>query len=260
MTEMAICPLCRSETSSLLKRADGLFRCNECRLVFLAKDGVMETPAVAPMGNLETVKGLRQEIPSGSIILLLSSVTDALRAELDQSYTVVSMDMAFPGQRFTALLGRDVLGWHADPVKFLKSCKERLIGGGWLYLEEPNIEQALVSLYDIPEFRGRLYGSGRRTFWNMMTLASAVSSVGFASRCENRQEKSLWAHLHWLWNKCPVPENEDEYAYHVPIPKEHPLHPFLGRYWYRLDQEYRLGLQTAMLGDTIVLVARREEI
>ena len=191
-----------------------------------------------------------------------SSVADAefVRSTLQLPCEEGTINEVYPGKMFTAIVAFNVLPQQADPMRFLYALKNRLIGGGWLYLELPSHEQALIALYDIPEFRTDFYNESWLTYWDIMNLSNALAATGFEATVTNQQETSLHNHLWWLWQRRPMDSIRDAIEYRCPVGEKHPLFPFMARFFYRNDKEYRLNLETAKVADTLVAMARRREI
>jgi 2-polyprenyl-3-methyl-5-hydroxy-6-metoxy-1,4-benzoquinol methylase len=171
-----------------------------------------------------------------------------------------SLTDIYPDKKFTAITAIDVLEHQTDPIQFLKNVRERLIGGGYLYMELPNIDDALVSLYDIPEFKEYWYRQPHITYWNAQTLSSVMTWLGFEARLDWIQRYGLANHMHWLLERTPM---KDPYAARdliKPVPKSHSASSALNRIWTHLDHEYRIQLRSNLMSDTITVRARLTQI
>ena len=93
-----------------------------------------------------------------------------------------------------------------------------------------------------------------------MNLSNALAATGFEATVTNQQETSFHNHLWWLWQRRPMDSIRDAIEYRCPVGEKHPLFPFMARFFYRNDKEYRLNLETAKVADTLVAMARRREI
>jgi SAM-dependent methyltransferase len=171
-----------------------------------------------------------------------------------------NLDEIYPGQTFTAISAIHVLEHQADPVLFLKQCKDRLIGGGFLYLELPSAMEALMSVYDIPEFHAYSYRHPHITYWTKETLASVMGGLGFEAKVTVTQRYGLMNHLNWLYNRVPMDSAQDAQAFLSPVNPKHPLAGVLNRELSKIDKEYRVAMTSYGCGDTIVANGSKREI
>tara|TARA_Y100000310_G_scaffold276043_1_gene292916 strand:+ start:4022 stop:4990 length:969 start_codon:yes stop_codon:yes gene_type:complete len=166
----------------------------------------------------------------------------------------------YPGQQFTAIAALQVLEHQPDPVQFLKDCKERLIGGGYLYLELPSSMDALNTVYNIKEHRDFWYREPHITYWTRETLASVLGQVGLEAEVMFAQRYGLLNHLNWLLNRAPMRDAQAAQSILQPVMDDHPMSAVMNRHIGRLDQEYRVMLISYGCADTIAAVVRRREI
>jgi SAM-dependent methyltransferase len=166
----------------------------------------------------------------------------------------------YPGKKFDAIVAIQVFEHVADPIEWLRQLKSRLIGGGWVYLEVPNVMEALNSAYPTEEFRNWYYRDAHVTYWEPNNLASALGSVGFEAKVGLRQRYGLRSHMNWIENRYPLPDYMTACQPFVPVPRNHPFAPALNRWWRRIDQEYRIQMETLQLADTLTAIGRRREI
>jgi SAM-dependent methyltransferase len=169
---------------------------------------------------------------------------------------------AFPDKKFTAIVARQVFEHVTDPTAFLKQARDRLIGGGWLFMELPNANTALNAVYDIPTFRDWFYQAPHITYWEPETLANLLSAHGFEARVQPLQRWGLMQAASWLLSNIGMPtSNSPLFSGNLtPVRSNHPLAPALNRIWQRLDIEYRTQMQTLGCNDQMRVLARRLEI
>lgn len=166
----------------------------------------------------------------------------------------------YPGKTFTAIVAMEVLEHQPDPIAFLRKLKDRLIGGGYLYLEIPNANNALLTVYGIPEYKDFFYTEPHITYWTPETLAATLSSLGFESKVGTRQRYGLANHLNWITHHEPTPDYKTATDYMNFVSKEHPLYAPMARLTGKLDKEYRIQLETLKAADTIIASCRRRSI
>ena len=171
-----------------------------------------------------------------------------------------SINEIYPGKKFSAIIAVQVLEHQAAPVQFLQDCKERLIGGGYLYLEVPNAWDALVTVFQNEAYRNFWYRDSHITYWSRETLASVLGGLGFEASVKATQRYGLQNHLNWIYNNEPMDDIDQAQGYLKPVPLEHPLSGIINRSMSRLDKEYRTDLIAYFCSDTIYAEARRREI
>ena len=162
----------------------------------------------------------------------------------------------YPDQKFTAIAALHVMEHQPDPLEFLRQCKSRLIGGGYLYLELPNSQEALLTIYDVPEYAERYYRESHITYWMPETLVTVLGALGFEASVTLRQRYSLANHINWVQNHQPMSDWQKATNYLELVNEAHPMYPILFRTTYKLDREYRLQLETIKAADTIVATCR----
>jgi SAM-dependent methyltransferase len=164
----------------------------------------------------------------------------------------------FPGKKFTAVVARQVLEHQTDPVEFLEQCKDKLIGGGWLFLEIPNVNNALVSVYALPEYLDWYYQTPHITYWEPEVVGSLLSALGFEAKIEPIQRFGLLQAAAWITRRADFHE-----VANIPpkvVGPKHPLAGVLNRLWAELDRKYRIGMTTFGTTDQMRIIGRRREI
>ena len=224
----------------------------------------------------------REHVPKGAMVLEIGCSAGAFLDTIQNDYSVFGnewnpedaafvrdigelpceegdLDDVYPGQQFTAICAYHVLEHQPDPIAWLRKVKSRLIGGGWLILELPNAEDALVGLYDIPAFRDRWYQESHISYFSLSNLAAALAFVGFEAKVTTRQEYGMLNHTNWFNKGGPMDVHEARSFAH-PVPESHPAEGILNRWWAQRDQEYRVMLETIKAGNILVGIGQRREI
>ena len=104
--------------------------------------------------------------------------------------------------QFDMICAFHVLEHSPDPLGFLECCRELLAEGGRIYLEVPNINEALMTIYDIPSFRNLFYRKAHCYYYSAETLAMLMSKAGHKGEITFAQDYSIFNHLHWLARGC----------------------------------------------------------
>lgn len=148
-----------------------------------------------------------------------------------------------------------VLEHIAEPVQFLQTLKRLLKPGGALVILVPNEMDALLNLYDIPEFRSFYYCIEHIFYYNSSTIKRLFERVGLISEVEIIQEYPITNHLSWAYRRKPG----DVLASRAGTPDAALLRDDLGdewvRLWKRIDGEYKEFLKKNAFGDRLWCVA-----
>jgi SAM-dependent methyltransferase len=102
-------------------------------------------------------------------------------------------------ETFSRIFAFFVLEHLGDPLGFLREAKRILIPGGRIFLVVPNVEDALLSLYDIPAFRSFYFTPAHQFYYSRRTLALLFEKAGLP--CHEilpRQRYDLSNHIHWM--------------------------------------------------------------
>lgn len=166
----------------------------------------------------------------------------------------------YPGKTFGAVVANAVIEHVLDPILWLQQIREKMIGGGFLYLETPNANDILVSVYDIPEYKNWWYREPHITYWNADVLASAFTSLGFEARISFFQRYGLKNHHHWLETGTPMDDPIEARETYRPVHLDHPAAAVVNREWVRLDKQYRVMVQALLATDSLRVMARRRDI
>ena len=171
-----------------------------------------------------------------------------------------TLDEIYPGKTFGAITLLQVLEHQPDPIEFIRQCKRKLIGGGYMYIEVPSSQEALLTIYSIPEYINRFYRESHITYWQAETMASFVGAMGFEASITTRQRYGLLDHINWCYRNEPTPKYRDATDYLNLVDAKHPCHAILSRTTGKVDREYRLQLETLKAGDTVVATCQTRKI
>ncbi len=183
---------------------------------------------------LEKIAGLASSIdglePTHSFrerLMARGHKTHADLGELDRSYDVILMF--------------HVLEHLPDPVAVIKTCVERLTPGGLLYIEVPNINDALLTLFDVQKYREFHFFRDHLHYFSRHSLSEAIKCAGAeVLTISGHNRFGLANHLYWLRHGKPG---------------GHKIWNFLEN--PAVFEEYTKGLAAADLSDSLVAQIRR---
>jgi 2-polyprenyl-3-methyl-5-hydroxy-6-metoxy-1,4-benzoquinol methylase len=101
------------------------------------------------------------------------------------------------GRQFDLVVLFHVLEHVREPTRFLAQLAERLAPGGRLVVEVPNVDDALVRLYEIPAYRRFYYQKAHLWYFSASTLAEVLSQAGLTAEVAGVQRYDLSNHLRW---------------------------------------------------------------
>jgi SAM-dependent methyltransferase len=131
-----------------------------------------------------------------------------------------------------------VLEHLKDPIEELSTIAECVAPGGSIVLEVPNVDDALLTLYDCEAFKSHYYWKCHLFYYSAHTLSLLLKKAGFkVDYVRQVQRYPLSNHLQWLRSATPGGHN---------------ILNFLNS--DRLQSEYEK--QLAMIGKCDTLIAR----
>lgn len=115
----------------------------------------------------------------------------------------IPLDQRFEENTFDYITMIFVFEHIAEPVEFLNYIKKFLKPDGKLLILVPNIQDALVSFYDIPAFRDFYYCIEHLFYYTPQTLEQMCKKAGFGGTFEPIQEYPITNHLNWAYRQRP---------------------------------------------------------
>jgi len=108
------------------------------------------------------------------------------------------------GLKYDLILAYYVLEHLRNPVGYLERLRSSLNAGGVLALEVPNVDDALVSLYQLESFDRFYWQKAHYFYYSQRTLLTVMERAGFGAIemiPEHRYDFSN--HIHWLMKSEP---------------------------------------------------------
>lgn len=93
-----------------------------------------------------------------------------------------------------------------NPVKFLQRLGTNLKSNGYLYLELPNINDPLLTHYELSGYADFYYREPHLSYFSAKTLSTALQKAGFKGHIKTVQRYSLLNHIHWIDTNQPQPD------------------------------------------------------
>ncbi len=126
-------------------------------------------------------------------------------AEYAQQNSIPTVDALrdLKGTQYDILLLYYVLEHIRDPVAFLKELQNYLKPGGRLLLEVPNVDDVLLTEYDIPDFGPFYYQKAHYYNFSRTTLEAVIKKAGYQVQIFPAQRYDLSNHMHWMMTGRP---------------------------------------------------------
>ncbi|MFQ5872483.1 MAG: methyltransferase domain-containing protein [Dehalococcoidia bacterium] len=105
--------------------------------------------------------------------------------------------------RFDAIFLYYVVEHLRQPVDFLDEIQSLLNPGGFLLIEVPNVEDALISTYKVPAFGPFYWQRAHYYYFSPATLAGVLNKAGYESRMYPVQRYDLSNHMVWMLEGKP---------------------------------------------------------
>lgn len=128
---------------------------------------------------------------------------DSMRAQLVENglECVASIDEVGKADVITLF---HVLSHFDDPIASILKLKQHLKPGGLLYIESPNVEDALLSLYNCDPFTHHAFHRDMACYWSKTTLAILAEKTGLkVDAIRFIQRYPIGNHLYWLSHGKP---------------------------------------------------------
>ena len=104
---------------------------------------------------------------------------------------------------FDLITTLQVLEHIDDPAGFLEGIGRNLKPGGYLYIEVPNIDDALLSCYNIKGFANFYFREPHVSYFSVKSLKRLLKDAGFRGTFKTVQRYNIMNHLHWLFTNQP---------------------------------------------------------
>jgi len=135
-----------------------------------------------------------------------------------------------------------VLEHIPNPIDFLSRVRESMSVGGKIIIEVPHAKDALLTHYNLEEFKAFTFWSQHLILYTMDVLDRMMRAAGFnGNSMHSVQRYGLSNHLYWLKERKPGGQ------YKFPVRD------------LQLEKRYTSWLQDRGMTDTIVAIGRKEK-
>lgn len=175
------------------------------------------------------------------------------------SYTVPIEETDLRKQSFDLITCFHALEHMPDPRAFLKTIGGYLKPGGQVYIEVPNVEDALLSVYRSGPYADFWYREPHLFNFSPATFTTLMKQAGFRGELLPVQRYSFLNHLHWA--QVGKPQGSAEVAMPAPVLVTDERAPAAARArlneWIaRVDADYRQILRETGVSESIGFIGR----
>ena len=154
----------------------------------------------------------------------------------------------------------EVLEHIDNPLSFLEGVRKQLKDTGYFYIEIPNINDALITCYDVPEYSDFYYREPHVSYFSTETLRLLLTQAGFEGVFKTIQRYNFLNHLNWILTGKPQENflmgNEDPVLVRGKL-CAHNLKNTLNTFIRDVDARYKKILSENGCGETITFLGRK---
>lgn len=159
---------------------------------------------------------------------------------------------------FDLITSLQVLEHLEDPLEFLKQIGKNLKPNGYLFLEAPNINDALLSCYQVKGYEDFYYREPHLYYFSAQTLGRLLNQAGFTGEIKTAQRYNFLNHLHWFLTGRPqdnftLGNREPELAQAGEAKDE------LNNFIKKVDREYKQLLVKHDLGESLTFLGQKNK-
>mgnify|MGYP000156238428 CR=1 FL=1 len=166
------------------------------------------------------------------------------------------------GGRFDLIVCISTLDHLRNPLETLITMRELLAPGGELYIEVPNVEEALTLF--LPERTRKAY---RTFFWHRAhlfyfsreTLGLLMAKAGFVTKITCRHEYTLKNFLHWYFLGKPQKDFVSGVTETTLFSGTSPFEVEMNALWGRVEREFKEIMSRTFGGDNLCCWATRQQ-
>lgn len=163
-----------------------------------------------------------------------------------------------PEETFDYIAFFQVLEHIADPAQFMINVRDRLKEDGRVFIEVPNLDDPLRSLWDVPEYETFYYHEAHLSYFSEKSLGRLLEQCGFAAeRVCFQQDYNLLNQLYWYFNHAP--QNTCEFGLDKPhiAFKHEAAGAEMNRLFEQMNEKYFRILAKYKMTSNLFVVARK---
>ena len=163
-------------------------------------------------------------------------------------------EIKFGNQKFDVIFMFQVFEHIQNPIEFLKNCKKILKPNGTIYVEVPNVDDILLSVYGIQSFKKRYFRAPHVYYYSKTTLEKMFTKAGFQGNAKTIQEYSLFNHINWILTNHPQKsqiEGYNDLRWNQGIEQFESQNILLKKWFEKINKEYKEILENNFIAEHV---------
>lgn len=175
-------------------------------------------------------------------------------------YTVSIEETDIPAKYFDLITMYQVLEHIDDPINFLKTYRKYLKPTGYLCVEVPNINDILISGYNIQSYMDFWFREPHLFNFSEKTLKMVLEKAGFKGEIKGIQRYNLLNHFNWIF--IGKPQKNVDMGMSKPFLIKNGLLSEkikyeINRWFEKVDEEYKDILVKNKISDSILFIGQK---
>ena len=236
-------------------------RIERTRHLFDRKSNILEVGASA--GHFSY--SIKDMVACRTVIELNQSDANYIRKKQGiPVYTTPIEETDLHEESFDGIFAFQMLEHVPDPRDFLKTLAKYVKPGGFIYVEVPNIDDALLSAYKLDEGYADFYFREPHLYYfSSNTLKKLFFQSGFDGATSTCQDYNFLNAINWIQND--VPQDSVEISQYPPrlvtnesAPKE--VRERLNKWMLGVDREYQDLLNSLNIGNVVTFTGVKRKV
>ncbi|HEY41124.1 MAG TPA: class I SAM-dependent methyltransferase [Dehalococcoidia bacterium] len=165
-----------------------------------------------------------------------------------------------PLEYFDIVFMLDVLEHIEDPINYLGAVRKYIRPGGYIYIEVDNIDDSLLTVYEVKEYADFYYREPHLFYFSPETLRGVVEKSGFIGETKTLQQYNFINQINWILTGEPQSSASDGMS--APVLVRSPQVPdetraIFNKWIKKVDKEYKALLNSHNLGDITVFLGKK---
>lgn len=192
---------------------------------------------------------------------LSQDAVDFIKKKLDfKIYSQPIEEVDIKEGPFDLIVSMQVIEHTQDPLAFVKNIARYLKPNGYLYLELPNIDNALFATYQIPAYKEFYYVEPHLWYFSSETLKLLLDKAGFRGNIKTVQRYNFLNHLYWLF--CNKPQDNFVIGNSTPVLVQKGnvnkiIKKDLNDFIKKVDSEYKQILIKHNIGESLAFLGKK---
>lgn len=141
-----------------------------------------------------------------------------------------------------------------NPIEFLSEYKKYLKPNGRIYIEVPNVNDALLSVYNISSYQKFYFRLPHVYYYSELTLQKMLEKAGFKGTTKTIQEYTVFNHVHWLLTGNPQDTHID--GHQLPkldssVSEKNNSKILIEKWFSKINEEYKKLLEENNIAENI---------